>query len=107
MNKLKWWFGKKPKYEYDDFVTDNTNDYGIAKYYYEQCKYLEDKCWKQQQKIYKLQQLVKVIDELEKWLKERINRYEYSAGNMNMAAAGTLEAILNKLTELKGGENND
>ncbi len=51
------------------------------------------------------QKLVKVIDELEKWLKEKINRYEYSAGNMNMAAAGTLEAILNKLTELKGGSD--
>ena len=47
------------------------------------------------------QKLNKIIDELEKWLKEKINRYEYSTGNMNMAAAGTLKATLNKLTELK------
>ena len=47
------------------------------------------------------QKLNKIIDELEKWLKERINRYEYSTGNMNIAAAGTLKATLNKLTELK------
>jgi cell division septum initiation protein DivIVA len=47
------------------------------------------------------QKLNKIIDELEKWLKERINRYEYSTGNMSMAAAGTLKATLNKLTELK------
>ena len=53
------------------------------------------------------QKLVKVIEELEKWLKERINRYEYSTGNMNMAAAGTLKATLNKLTELKGGDKDE
>lgn len=47
------------------------------------------------------QKLNKIIDELEKWLKERINRYEYSTGNMNIAAAGTLNATLNKLAELK------
>lgn len=47
------------------------------------------------------QKLNKIIDELEKWLKERIDRYEYSTGNMNIAAAGTLEATLNKLTQLK------
>lgn len=67
---------------------------------------MQEKLNKSNQKLFKEnQKLVKVIEEMEKWLKERVNIYEYSTGNMNMAAAGTLEATLNKLIELKGGSN--
>lgn len=48
------------------------------------------------------QKLVKVIEDLEEWLVKIIND-----DRTNNSVTGTLLYILNKLTELKGGKNED
>lgn len=55
-------FKKKRKIEIGDFITDDPNDYGIAKYYYNQLQFYKEKCWNQQQKIWRLQKEIQLDD---------------------------------------------
>ena len=51
---MKLFKRKKKIYDFGDFVSDDKNDFGIAKYYQKQMEYYQDLCWKQHLKIIKL-----------------------------------------------------
>lgn len=51
-----------------------------------------------------INKLKHILDELEKYLEERKYGLKHSTGVGNMAMLGTIEAVLNKIKELRGRE---
>lgn len=51
---MKLFKRKKKIYDFGDFQSDDKNDYGIAKFYYNRCIELEKQNYKQFQEICKL-----------------------------------------------------
>ena len=57
---MEFFKNKKKRYNFVDFESEDINDFGIAKYYYERCLKLEEENYRQHREICRLKQELEV-----------------------------------------------